>query len=758
MGRLSFIFLFCLLPISLFSQGGNRFVIVKSIDNGNAVSGAEIFADFRPEGLLYKGKTDSLGKFYIPANGAFKLSVYPPNDSLQDFTAVYSVVDKFIEVQLLTRDKRLDQVTITGNTGPRAITENPYLVRVIHREKIEKLAAQNLGELLLNEVNIQVGQDAVLGSNAIMQGIGGQDIKILINGIPVIGRVNGNVDLSQIMLNNVERIEIIEGPMSVVYGTDALGGVINIITKTPVGKKLNGRITSFSDIMKTPGNFNIDAAINTRITPKIPVSINAGRYFFAGQDFNTTTRSFDWKPKVKHFGDASAFWKGSNSTHRFTSSFYKERLTDRSDAEYSLANVTGFNSFYKTTRWDNSYHAVFTIDKFRRFEWQNAFNYYNRTKNTIKRNLVTGDEVPYRPEDQDTTQFSLFNSRGIYNSRIPMHNLSWSAGYDFSRETGLGKRIPTNVPGINDIALFGSLEYAPTKEWQFRPSLRILHNSRFGQPILTSAFGDRFKMAPLIPSLQIKFNLSSHLAFRGSYSKGFRAPSLKELNFYFVDVNHNIHGNDSLKAETSDNFILSFDYRHQLTKTMGTVFSFSLFNNVIVNKINLALIDIKTNYYTYINIGRFRSQGLNTNFEFFTSRSNLQFSAMFLTVYDLLMLSDTVDQKSYINAQIGLNYTYKIPAYRMSVSFLSRYTSPTVGYMENLDRYKTDGFYLLDLTMQKAFRNSPWQLSSGVKNILGITTVNSTRRDLSNPHSQQGMNVNITPGRSFFLRLIYNIK
>ncbi len=750
--------LFLLFYSKAEAQSGNRFVIVKSIDNNKPVFGADVYADFRPEGLLYKGKTDSLGIWEIPATGAFKLTIYPAYDSLQEFSAVYSVVDKSIEVKLLTRDKRLDQVTITGNTGPRAISENPYLVRVIHREKIEQLAAQNLGELLLNEVNIQVGQDAVMGSNAIMQGIGGQDIKILINGIPVIGRVNGNVDLSQIVLNNVERIEIIEGPMSVVYGTDALGGVINVITKTPVGKKLNGRFTSFFDMMRTPGNYNLDAAINTRITPKIPLAINFGRYFFAGQDFNTITRSYDWKPKTKYFGDVSAFWKTANSTHRITSAVFSEKLTDRSDAEYSLANVTGFNSYYKTLRWDNSLHSVFTIDKFKRFEWQNAFNYYGRTKNTIKRNLVTGTETAYRPEDQDTSEFSLFNSRGIYNYRDPVHHVSWSAGYDFSRETALGKRIPSELPGINDVAVFGSVEYSPTKEWQFRPSLRVLHNSRFGNPILTGVFGSRLKMAPIIPSLQIKFNLSSHLAFRGSYSKGFRAPSLKELNFYFVDVNHNIHGNDSLKAETSDNFILSFDYRHQLTKTMGTLFSFSLFNNVIINKINLALIDSRTNYYTYINIGRFRSQGLNTNFEFFTSRSTFQFSAMFLTVYDLLLLSDTVDQKSYINGQIGMNYTYKIPSQRMSVSFLSRYTSPTVGYMENLDRYKTDGFYLLDITAQKSFKNSPWQASAGVKNLLGITTVNSTRRDLSNPHSQQGMNVNITPGRSFFLRFIYNIR
>ncbi|NBP05729.1 MAG: TonB-dependent receptor [Bacteroidetes bacterium] len=363
------------------------------------------------------------------------------------------------------------------------------------------------------------------------------------------------------------------------------------------------------------------------------------------------------------------------------------------------------------------FNSPFKVNNFSRFEWQNAFNYFNRSKNTIKRNLVTGAETPYRPEDQDTSIFTMFNSRGVYTQRNPANPVSWTMGYDFMRETALGKRIPAQLPGITDVAIFGAMEYAPSKEWQVRPSLRILHNSRFGNPIISSVFGNRVKMAPLIPSLQLKYNLSKHLSFRGSYAKGFRAPSLKELNFYFVDMSHNVHGNDSLKAEISDNFILSFDYRHPFSSTSGAIFSFSLFNNIIRNKINLALIDLNTNYYTYINIGRFRSQGLSTNF----------------------------------------NLTRKFPDQKASVSLLSRYTSPTMGYMENNERYRTAGFYLLDLTAQKAFPGMGLHISCGVKNILGVTTLASTRRNLT-PHSEQGLNVNITPGRTLFLRFSYDIK
>lgn len=735
------------------AQGLGRSIQVLEEITETPISQMVITVDFRPQGPYYSGKTDSLGYFRFEEAGAFRLVVYSDGDTFQTFQATYTAQDIHIAVHLQHTDEKINPVTVTGIINPRSTTKNPYMVRVISKDKIARLGAQNLAEVLQNETNIQLGQDQVLGTSAIMQGIGGQDIKILVNGISLIGRVNGNIDVSQIPVSNIERIEIIEGPMSVVYGSDALGGVINIITKNPSGGKLTGRGNVFIDNLS---NYNFDAALNTRITKKAPLMFNFGRYFFTGRDFDTSTRVFDWKPKTKYFGDVSLFLNSKSATHRITSNGFYEKLTDRSEAEYNLTTVTGFNSYYYTYRLDNSTHSVFKINNHKRFELQNAFNYYQRAKNTIKRNLVTGTEVQYRPEDQDTTQFTLFNSRGIYSYYNPGEKVNWLVGYDFNQEKGYGKRIPADKPGITDAALFGSMEYLPYKNFEVRPSLRILYNSRFGRSLFNGAFGDDVKMAPLIPSVQFKYNMSEHLVFRGSYSRGFRAPSLKELNFYFVDINHNIHGNDTLRAETSDNFILSFDYRHKLPGGMGTVFNFSLFNNLIKNKINLALVDAPTNLYTYINIGRFRSQGLNVNFDFFTPRMSFGISSSFLTVSDLLQNADTVNQKYYINGQVSINASYKLPKQKASISLFSRYTSPTNGYTENNRRYKVSGYYLLDLTIQKRFAKWPLNINAGCKNILGITTVNSSRSLTSNPHAQDGFNINITPGRTFFIQLSYS--
>ena len=89
-------------------------------------------------------------------------------------------------------------------------------------------------DALNNELNIRFSQDlATGGSDITMMGLKGQNVKILIDGLPMVGRqgTSNEIDINQIDINSIERIEIVEGPMSVVYGADALAGVINIITK-----------------------------------------------------------------------------------------------------------------------------------------------------------------------------------------------------------------------------------------------------------------------------------------------------------------------------------------------------------------------------------------------------------------------------------------------------------------------------------------------------------------------------------------------
>ena len=141
-----------------------------------------------------------------------------------------------------TRAKELSEVVVTGQYKPQSAQASVYQVRTISKERIQKQGATKLQDVLSNELNIRFSQDAATGGSDItMMGLKGQNVKILVDGLPMTGRqgTSNEININQIDINSIERIEIVEGPMSVVYGADALAGVINIITRKTSAAKLS---------------------------------------------------------------------------------------------------------------------------------------------------------------------------------------------------------------------------------------------------------------------------------------------------------------------------------------------------------------------------------------------------------------------------------------------------------------------------------------------------------------------------------------
>ena len=125
----------------------------------------------------------------------------------------------------------LNEVIVTAQYAPQPLQKSVFNVKVINSKTIEARGANNLRELLYLETHFELENKSVFGSSLEIQGAAKENVKFLVDGVPVIGRLNGIIDLMQLPLTNIERVEIIQGPVSVYYGTDALAGVINIITK-----------------------------------------------------------------------------------------------------------------------------------------------------------------------------------------------------------------------------------------------------------------------------------------------------------------------------------------------------------------------------------------------------------------------------------------------------------------------------------------------------------------------------------------------
>ena len=103
----------------------------------------------------------------------------------------------------------MSEVVVTAQYKPQRVDKSIYKVKVLGAKQIDRKAANDLSELLSDELNIRIDQDAALGSSMSIRGLSGEHVKFLVDGVPVIGRLNGNVDLAQLNLNNVDHVEVI---------------------------------------------------------------------------------------------------------------------------------------------------------------------------------------------------------------------------------------------------------------------------------------------------------------------------------------------------------------------------------------------------------------------------------------------------------------------------------------------------------------------------------------------------------------------
>ena len=164
-----------------------------------------------------------------------------------------------VDIQLRPKVLNMDEVVVTAQYTPERADKSIYKVEVINARQIEQKAATNMADLLKDQSTMRVTQDGVLGTSLRIQGMSGENVKFLQDGVPLIGRMNGNFDLNQINLFNVDHVEVIEGPMSVIYGSNALAGVINIITKENKSSLLNATASAYTESV---GVYNFDGSVS----------------------------------------------------------------------------------------------------------------------------------------------------------------------------------------------------------------------------------------------------------------------------------------------------------------------------------------------------------------------------------------------------------------------------------------------------------------------------------------------------------------
>lgn len=664
------------------------------------------------------------------------------------------IEDMPYRIYLFKRATRIDEMVVTGQMQQTSISDAVQNVRIINSKKIEQMGAQNLTQLFKNELNIQLSTDAILGTGMDLQGISGENVKILVDGVPVIGRLNGTVDLDQINIQNIEKIEIIEGPLSVNYGSDALAGTINIITKKDQSAALSGKAYAYYE---SNGTYNTQLNLATKFKNTL-ISADINRNYFDGwrpdeKPFHVEkTRIADslrhklYKPREQVFGGLKVRQRLNSTRHEdglfLTADFrvFQEEIENRG-IPLQPYYIRAFDDYYNTFRWDNSLSVVGRISKKWSVNSTNAYNFFERKKTTYINDLTTLNQTLAGANEQDTSAFDLILSRTsfVYN-----HSPKWmlEVGYDVNYESSRGKRIDNQESSMGDYALFVTSEYNPWKKLTIKPGLRVAYNSVYKTPV--------------IPSIFFKYKVSKNNDLRFSYSRGYRAPSLKELYFYFVDINHNIKGNTELEAETSNNYQLSLRTDYEKGRCRLVITNQFFFND-LANLITLA--QVTNTEYSYVNLFKAQTYGYTLNANFI--RKGLSVDAgVSVKGRRTQIYSNESPRATSFYPEVKVNPSYTIDKINTSFALFYKFTGKLPNFVMqndgNVFESKRDSYHMLDVTATTHFWSRKIGITLGVKNILDITSINGLS-GADGAHSAGSTSVQIGMGRTYFCSLTVNL-
>lgn len=646
-----------------------------------------------------------------------------------------------------TSAKEMAEVVVTGQYKPQSVKNSVYQVRIISKEQIQKQAPSKLQDVLSNQLNIRFSQDAATGgSNINMLGLSGQNVKILIDGVPMIGRqgTSNEININQIEVNTIERIEIVEGPMSVIYGADALAGLINIITQKPKGEKfsVNARVHE-----ETIGKeYSLEQGIHNQYVGASATYKNwyinggIGHNLFGGWKDTAIGRELRWHKKDQIAGNGMIGYHTQKLNVYYRFDGLDEIITNPANI---IGSQPALDQEYITDRLMQQLQAAYTFNP--KLSANAMASYTHFTRQVYSTLYYPDGDVRVAPSGHSLSTFNGLTFRGTVLYRVsPV--VSFQPGVDVNIENGDGERIKTGVQQINDYAFFITSEITPVKKLNIRPGLRFVRNSVYDAP-------------PVIPSLNIKLGLTERLDLRAAYARGFRSPSIRELYFDFHDGSHDIVGNTDLQAEYSNSFTGSLTYTAIRKEALRINTSLSGFYNDVSNMIGYLYSASNQNSATYSNIDQYKTQGVTLNNNLVHKNLNASLGFSYTGRYNRYKDSDPALASFQWSLETNAGIGYSFPKIGMDVNFfykltgkLPYYELATVNGKEEVRLMQTSGYHWGDFTVNKKLFKL-LTLNIGVHNLFNVTDVGNSALSTS-AHSSGGSS--IAYGRSWFAGLAFN--
>lgn len=426
---------------------------------------------------------------------------------------------------------------ITGTRTERSASESTVQTEVITRADIEASGAENLAGVLEEHRGMDVQRSAAFGSSLRVQGLDAQYALILVDGQRVAGRVNGAIDLTRFLTEDIERIEIVRGPSSALYGADALGAVINVIPR-------RARRAWEGELRARYGSFNsVDASARGAMV-RGPWSLTA----VAGYHRRD---AFDLDPS-----DAATTGGAFDSLNAAA------RAELRPNDQWLIA--TGVEYFFRDQRAVDSGAGGAVLDRYNRTETLSvplsmSYRWGPRGRSRLRSSLWL---TYYRD------QF-LRDQRGgdALDQSQDNRNIIAQAEAQLDVAVGPDRAVTVGVDGMfewqrSDRLMSGSTQRARLAVY-YQDELTLLRAPRFSLvPGVRLDVDSQFGLAPT-PKLQARLDPHRTLSLRLSYGWGFRAPSFQELNLLFENssAGYVVAGNPSLRPERSRSLDVGVEYK-----------------------------------------------------------------------------------------------------------------------------------------------------------------------------------------------------
>lgn len=682
--------------------------------------------------------TDENGQVIIPASDSTTIEIRQVGYKNRVLTIFPSGNSKIV---IQKAQHSLGEVVITGDYFTKEFKESVFDIKTINQDKINQSGSSNLREALNSDLNIRTNNGHVNETAILMNGLSGNHVKLMIDGVPVEGRMNGNIDLSQINLDQIERIEIIDGPASVVYGSNALAGTINLITKKNLLKKWNLGAKAYYESV---GQYNLNLSGGIKQN-RNQYKISLGRNFFDGFNHADTSRFQTWKPREQYFGSFGYSTRIKHMKINYALDAFKEQMISKG-APRAPYYTTAFDTWYETKRLTNRLSANGRISKNNYLDVTGSYSYYSRIRNVYFKDLTNLNQYLTEGEtDQDTTVFGSILARGVYSYKNDSIPVSFLGGLEYKQDDIETARINNRKKNIAEYACFISADIKLMKKIILKPGLRFIYNTRYN--------------APLIPSFNVMYEPTESLRFKASYSRGYRAPDLKELYLEFhYNSTINIWGNQNLLAENSSHINISSDFTKKIKRNIirfTPKFYYTRINNLI------GVVQVSDVDWRYANTDFLIVRGFSANAEYDQPYFQLTAGYNFNSTYNSMFDNLGVSNKYFDTHNANTSVTVKLEKIKLLFTVNYKYCGNVTSYYKASDnsvKESSIGAYdIFDASFTKHFLNKSISVTAGVKNIFDVKNVRMTGDVYGVSAPSEATSLNVLWGRSAFVSLNYNL-